>query len=265
VVRWFGTSTNISEQLQREQELRRANDDLEQFACSASHDLREPLRNVVVYSQLLKKRYCTRLEAEADEFLRYIGDGAKRMEELVWDLLVYARAGSSGDGPVELTDSQAVLEQVLENLKLSIEQSYGQVTHDPLPVALVRPRHPEQLFQNLIGNSLKYRKESESPRIHVSAARQGSSWRFSVADNGIGIAPEYYDKVFGVFKRLHSNNDRYAGTGIGLAIYHKIGERYGGRIWFESEQGAGSVFHFTLPAASAEHLAQPVSALGSPQ
>jgi light-regulated signal transduction histidine kinase (bacteriophytochrome) len=213
----------------------------------------------------LKKRYRTRLEAEADEFLRYIGVGAKRMEELVWDLLAYTRAGSSGDGPVDVTDSQAVLEQVLENLKPPIEPSHGQVTDDPLPVALIRPRHLEQLFHNLSCNSLKYRKESEPPRIHVSAGRQGSSWRFSVADNGIGIAPEYHEKVFGVFKRLHSNNDRYAGTGIGLAICHKIVERYGGRIWIESEQGVGSVFPFTLPVAPAEHLAQPVSALGSPQ
>jgi light-regulated signal transduction histidine kinase (bacteriophytochrome) len=265
VVRWFGTNTDISEQLQREQDMRRANDDLEQFAYSASHDLREPLRNVVVYSQLLKKRYGGRLEPGADEFLRYIGDGAKRMEELVSDLLAYTRAGSAGDGPVELTDSRAVLQQVLENLKQAIEESHGKVTYDPLPVALVRPRHLEQLFQNLISNSLKYRKESESPRIHIRAVRQGSSWRFSVADNGFGIAPEYHDKVFGVFKRLHSNNDRYAGTGIGLAICQKIVERYSGRIWIESEQGAGSVFHLTLPVASAEHLAQPVSALGSAQ
>jgi light-regulated signal transduction histidine kinase (bacteriophytochrome) len=263
VVRWFGTSTDISEQLRREQELRRANDDLEQFAYSASHDLREPLRNVVVYSQLLKKRYGGRLEPQADEFLRYIGNGAKRMEELVSDLLAYTRAGSSADGPVELTDSQAVLQQVLENLKQAIEESHGQVAHDPMPVTLVRPRHLEQLFQNLISNSLKYHKESEFPRIHISAARQGSSWRFSVTDNGIGIAPEYHDKIFGVFKRLHSSNDRYAGTGIGLAICQKIVERYGGRIWIASEQGVGSVFYFTLPAASAEYGAQPVSALGS--
>lgn len=264
VVRWFGTSTDSSEQLQREQELRRANDDLEQFAYPASHDLQEPLRNVVVYSQLLKKRYRTRLEAGGRRISGlYRGWRKADGGACLRPARLYAR-GVSGDGPVELTDSQAMLEQVLENLKLSIEQSHPQVTHDPLPVALVRPRHLEQLFQNLIGNSVKYRQESESPGIHVSAARQGSSWRFSVADNGIGIAPEYHDIVFGPFKRLHRNNSRFAGTGIGLAICHKIVERYG-RIGIESEQGAGSVFHFTLPVASEEHLAQPVSALGSPQ
>jgi PAS domain S-box-containing protein len=263
VVRWFGTNTDISEQQQREQELQRANEDLEQFAYSASHDLQEPLRNVAVYSQLLKKRYGGALDREANEFLRYIGEGAKRMTELVSDLLAYTRAGSSADGPVEPTDSQAVLEQVLENLAQAIAESHGQVTHDRLPIVLVRPGHLQQLFQNLISNALKYRKEKEAPRVHVKAARQGSIWRFSIADNGIGIAPEYHDKVFGVFKRLHSNNEKYAGTGIGLAICQKIVERYGGRIWIESESGAGSVFHFTLPAASAEHLTEPVSARGS--
>ena len=265
MVRWFGTSTDISEQQQREHELQRANDVLEQFAYSASHDLQEPLRNVAVYSQFLKKRYGGRLDLdrEADEFLRYIADGAKRMGELVTDLLAYTQAGSSGEGPVEPTDSEAVLEQVLKNLVQAISESHGQVTHDPLPMVLIRPGHLHQLFQNLISNALKYRRDSEAPRVHVIAARHGSVWRFSVADNGIGIAPEYHDRVFGVFKRLHSNNERYAGTGIGLAICQKIVERYGGRIWIESDHGAGSIFHFTIPAVSAERLTEPVGARGS--
>lgn len=263
VVRWFGTNTDISEQQQREHELQRANEDLEQFAYSASHDLQEPLRNVAVYSQLLKKRYGGVLGREADEFLRYIAEGSKRMAELLSDLLAYSRAGSSADGPVEPTDSEAVLDQVLKNLAPAIAESHGQVTYERLPVVLVRPGHLQQLFQNLISNALKYRKEEEAPRVQIRASRRGSVWRFSLADNGIGIPPEYHDKVFGVFKRLHSNNQKYAGTGIGLAICQKIVERYDGRIWIESESGAGSVFHFTLPAALVERLPEPVGARGS--
>ena len=184
------------------------------------------------------------------------------MTELVSDLLAYSRAGSD-NGPVEPTDSEAVVEQVLKNLAQAIAESHGQVTHDRLPVVLVRPSHLQQLFQNLISNALKYRKEKEAPRVHMTAVREGSAWRFSVADNGIGIAPEYHDKVFGVFKRLHSNNEKYAGTGIGLAICQKIVERYGGRIWIESQSGAGAVFHFTLPAVSAEYRTEPVGARGT--
>jgi PAS domain S-box-containing protein len=257
VVRWFGTNTDISDQQQREHDLQRANEDLEQFAYSASHDLQEPLRNVAVYSQLLKKRYGGALDREADEFLRYIAEGSKRMSELLSDLLVYSRAGSSDDGPIEPTESEAILEKVLENLAQAIAESRGQVTYDRLPVVLVRPGHLQQLFQNLISNALKYRKEEEAPRVQIRAVQQGSIWRFSIADNGIGIAPEYHEKVFGVFKRLHSHNEKYAGTGIGLALCQKIVERYGGRIWIESENGAGTVFHFTVPA-SAERVTEPV-------
>lgn len=257
---WIGFIVDLTAQKSLERELRssnqqlmRANQDLEQFAYSASHDLREPLRNVTIYSEILTRRYSGRLDDQADKFLQIILDGTHRMSNLITDLLEYTRSGSLTDERIEPVDAEAVLGQVRKNLAGVIEENQASVTHDTLPVVLVRPIHMQQLLQNLIGNSIKYRKDSEPPRVHVTAARQGDFWRFAVTDNGVGIAPEYHDKIFGLFKRLHSNNQKYSGTGIGLALCHRIVERYNGSIWVDSAPGVGSTFHFTLPVSGAGH------------
>jgi signal transduction histidine kinase len=228
-------------------DLRRANADLEQFAYSASHDLQEPIRNVAVYSELFQKRYAGKLDSQAEQFLRFMVEGAHRMGYLVSVLLAYTQAARLDDEAPNSVDAAAVLEQVLDSLKRSIEESGAVVTHDSLPVVTVRETHLQQVLQNLIGNAIKYRKESELPRIHVAAVKENGHWCFSISDNGIGIAPEYHTQVFGLFKRLHGRNGTYGGTGIGLAICQKIVERYGGRIWLEAEPGMGAVFYFTLP------------------
>jgi signal transduction histidine kinase len=228
-------------------ELRRANEDLEQFAFSASHDLREPLRTIAVYSQLLEQHCGPALDEEARSFIQYAVSGAKRMEALIKDLLSYVQATRAVGGEVSDVDSFAVLEQTLSNLQASIEESGAVISVDRLPVVRVQTVHLEQLFQNLIGNAIKYRG-TEPPRIEISARREGIRWKFYVKDNGIGIDPRYAKQVFGIFKRLH-NSDSYSGTGIGLAICQKIVERYGGRIWVDSDLGTGATFYFTLPGA----------------
>ena len=233
---------NVTARRRAEEELRRANADLQQFAYAASHDLQEPLRNVSVYAQLLERRCGARLDQETGQYLRYVVEGA-----LVSDLLAYTRAGSEDDSPEQLTDCGVVLEEVMSGLASAVKESGAELIREPLPTVYVRRGHLQQVLQNLISNALKYRKESEPPRIHVRAEPGEGIWRFSIADNGIGIAPEYHETIFGVFKRLHSSGRKYAGTGIGLAICQKIVERYGGRIWVESAPGRGSVFYFTLP------------------
>ena len=246
VVKWFGTCTDIDVQKNTENELRRANSDLEQFAYSASHDLKEPLRNVSIYSELLARRHGGGLNPEALEFLGYLKDGALRMESLIHDLLVYTEVTVTGLANAE-ADSQAALNTALANLSAAITHSQARVTCNPLPNLPVQGLHIQQLLQNLVGNAIKYRLPNESPEVHVKAERQNDSWLFSVRDNGIGIDPEYKERVFGLFKRLHTEHE-YSGTGLGLAICQKIVERYQGRIWVESELGKGSTFYFTLPA-----------------
>ncbi|HXR77019.1 MAG TPA: PAS domain S-box protein [Bryobacteraceae bacterium] len=245
VVKWFGTCTDIDEQKRVEDQLRRANRDLEQFAFSASHDLQEPLRSVKIYSELLAKRHSDKLDSDALTFLTFLRNGATRMETLVCDLLSYTQA-TTFDGPDELVDAREVLKTTLENLRGAIEDSSAEITADPLPSLPVARTHLQQLFQNLIGNAIKYRSPERPPAIHLRAERQNEYWIFSVTDNGIGIDPEYKEKIFGLFKRLHSS-DEYSGTGIGLAICQRIVDRYQGRIWVESELGRGSTFRFTLP------------------
>jgi PAS domain S-box-containing protein len=228
----------------RSEELARSNRDLEQFAYVASHDLQEPLRMVTSYVQLLARRYIGKLDSDADDFIRFAVDGAIRMWKLINDLLTYSRVGTRGK-ELEPTDCEMVLNQSLSNLKVAIEDNGAVVTHDPLPT--VTGDNPElvELFQNLIGNAIKFRGD-EPPRVHVSASRNGNEWTFSVRDNGIGIAPEYAERIFVIFQRLHSREE-YPGTGIGLAISQKIVERHGGRIWMESEPEKGTTFYFTLP------------------
>ena len=225
--------------------LKRANADLEQFAYSATHDLQEPLRTVKAYCQLLERRFQGRLGPEADEIIAYCVEGARRMELLINDLLAYTRASGASDEVQQTADLNLAFDAALLNLSAAIVQSGASITHDPLPALKIGATHSQQILQNLIGNAIKYRSE-EPPRIHVSAVEQDGTWVFSVQDNGIGIAPQYKERVFGLFKRLHSSA-KYSGTGMGLAICKKLVERYGGRIWVESEEGRGATFFFTIP------------------
>jgi PAS domain S-box-containing protein len=247
--RLFSESEGGKQALQRSNEgLRRANADLEQFAYSASHDLKEPLRMVAIYSQMLQRKYHQSLDNQADEYLSYMVQGAQRMDMLVRDLLEYTQAVTLTEvGTTEPVDASAVLQQALINLKGAITESSASVSAPTnLPRILVRDAHLLQLFQNMIGNAIKYRAHAP-PQVTVTADRDGLMWRLCIHDNGIGIAPQYVDQVFGIFRRLHAA-DKYTGTGIGLAICQKIVTRYGGRIWAESKgEGKGTTFCFTLP------------------
>ena len=200
---------------------------------------------VASYTQLLAKRYTGRLDSEADEFIAYAVDGSNRMQALIHDLLAYSRAGANGKAYQEISSEKALLE-ALSNLRVSIQESGAVVTHDSLPAITTDDAQLVQVFQNLVGNAIKYRR-AEVPRVHVSAAKNaGQEWNFSVQDNGLGIDPQYFDRIFVLFQRLHGREE-FKGTGIGLAICKKIVERLGGRIWVESEPEKGSTFYFALP------------------
>lgn len=232
-------------------ELERSNKELQQFAYVASHDLQEPLRMVSSYLQLLELRYKDQLDSDAHEFITFAVEGATRMHELIQGLLAYSRVGTHG-APLERSDAQAALSLILDNLQLAIEESGAVVTHDPLPEVMADPVQLGQLFQNLIGNAIKFRGK-EAPRIHVGVERTecddgNAPWLFSVRDNGIGIDPRYGERIFIIFQRLHAR-DEYPGTGIGLALCKRIVERHGGHIWVESQPEQGSTFYFTLPPA----------------
>jgi PAS domain S-box-containing protein len=243
---------DITDRERQEQALREANEaltrsnaDLQQFAYSASHDLQEPLRMVSTYSEMLLQEFGDKLGADGAEYIGYTRQGAIRMEHLLRDLRAYTVASTSGQEPTEFIDAAAVLDKALADLQTAINETGASIIAAPLPHVRLHEFQLEQLFQNLIGNAIRYRSNS-SPEIYIGATPQGSEWLFSVKDNGIGISPQYKEQVFELFKRLHSAA-QYPGTGLGLAICKRIIERAGGRIWVESELGRGSTFFFTLP------------------
>jgi PAS domain S-box-containing protein len=226
------------------EELKRSNAELEQFAYVASHDLQEPLRMVASYAQLLGRRYEAKLDGDAREFMAYIVDGASRMKQLIEDLLAYSRVGTKG-AEFKRVNAEDALKRALFNLRVAIQEAGAVVTNDPLPALSGDEVQLGQLLQNLMSNALKFRSDSV-PRIHIGVTESAKEYTFEVRDNGIGIEPQYYERIFMVFQRLH-NKGEYPGTGIGLAICKKVVERHGGRIWVESRPGAGSSFYFTLP------------------
>jgi len=229
----------------RASELVRSNTELERFAYIASHDLQEPMRSVSNFAQLLRRRYKGKLDSDADEFIDFITQGVERMKKLIEDLLAYSRVGSQG-AALEPTRSGDVLGRVLEDMRARIESSGAIITHDAMPVVRADATQLGQVFQNLIANAVKFRGEGRTPKVHISAMKSGNECEFGVKDNGIGISPEYFERIFQIFQRLHTIEE-YAGTGIGLAICKRIVERHGGRIWVESAPGAGSTFKFTIP------------------
>ena len=230
---------------ERSKELQRSNDELEQFAYVASHDLQEPLRMVASYTELFAERYKGKLDDKADKYIDYAIDGAKRMQQLVQDLLAYSRVGTQGRTPAPV-DSEFVVRNVLHSLKVAIEESRAKIVCDKLPAVRADELQFAQIFQNLIGNALKFHGD-RVPHIRISAEQNDGKCRFSVKDDGIGIDEQYAERVFQMFQRLHERG-KYDGSGIGLAIAKKIVERHGGSIWFDSELGKGSTFYFTMPA-----------------
>ena len=229
--------------LHKMEELNRSNEELGQFAYIASHDLQEPLRMVASYTQLLARRYKGKLDSDADEFISFAVDGASRMQRLIQDLLAFSRVSSKGQDLQE-TSSEQSLERALLNLRGAIEESHALVTHDPLPKVMADETQLIQLFQNLVANGIKYQNPG-IPKVHISAENGGEKWIFSVKDNGLGIDPRYFEKIFGMFQRLHKREE-FAGTGIGLAICKKIVDRHGGSISVDSQPGHGATFSFAL-------------------
>jgi PAS domain S-box-containing protein len=247
ILRDMTTQRRGEEQLRKTiEDLQRSNDDLERFAYISSHDLQEPIRAIVSFTQLLERRYKGRLDPDADEYIRYLVSGGKRMQQLVQDLLEFSRVNTTG-AEFRPTDTTAIVEDALAVLHSKAQENGAAITYDPLPRVIADATQLRQVFSNLICNAIKYRKPDVPPEIHISAQRQEDMVQFSVADNGIGIEPQYFDRIFVIFQRLHGM-DQYEGTGIGLAIVKRIIDRHGGRIWVESEPGKGSTFHFTIPA-----------------
>jgi PAS domain S-box-containing protein len=248
----FGMVSDISERRKAADDLKRVNEELrrsyveiEQFAHVASHDLQEPLRMVTGYLQLIERRYAPHLDDDGKEFIGFAVDGAKRMKALIRDLLEFFRVGTN-PANLRAVAGDFILQNALDNLKTAIEESGAQITADPLPTIVGDPVLLAQVFQNLIANAIKFRKDA-APAIHVCACRQANDWIFSVRDTGIGIEPRHLDRIFRIFERLHTAED-YSGSGIGLAITKKVVERHGGRIWVESQPGKGSTFYFSISA-----------------
>ncbi len=230
---------------QKVEELARSNADLEQFAYVASHDLQEPLRMVSAYTQLLAERYRGKLDDQADKYIHYAVDGAARMQSLIQDLLAFSRVGRQ-ETAVKSADCNQIVDRAVDNLRAAILESSAVVSHGPLPLVMANGSQLQQVFQNLIGNALKF-KGSQAPLIQISAKKEGTEWIFTVADNGIGISGEHAESVFVIFNRLHTRTE-YPGNGIGLSICKKIVERHGGKIQALHRDGGGTLFKFTLPA-----------------
>jgi PAS domain S-box-containing protein len=255
IYRMIGTATDISDRKtaelelqQQKQDLARSNDELQQFAYVASHDLQEPLRMISSYLELLERRYKGQLDPKADQFIAYAVDGAARMQILINDLLKYSRVGSRGQ-LLEQVDCEVILQNVLRNLQVAIAENKAVITHDALPQVNADITQLTQLFQNLIGNAIKFHGE-DPPNIYIGIEHRNDKWLFSVCDNGIGIESQYVDRIFVIFQRLHNRTD-YPGTGMGLAICKKIVERHSGNLWVESTPKQGSTFYFTLPVLGA--------------
>jgi len=236
---------DITKGKRAEAEILRANRDLEHFAFAASHDLQEPLRTITIYSELLGTRHAGKLDEQAIEYLHYVRNAATRMGTLVSDLLSYAQVSKLEESE-ELTDANEALARAIECLSHTIAENEARVSSESLPAVTMHRTHLQQLFQNLVGNALKYRKKDLAPEVHISAEQQAGRWIFTVRDNGIGISQQYKEYVFGIFKRLHTSSE-YAGTGIGLATCRRIVDQYQGEIWVESEPGEGSIFRFAIP------------------
>jgi PAS domain S-box-containing protein len=238
---------DIAPRNQVEAELRRSNEELERFAYVVSHDLQEPLRTVSSYVQLLSRRYGSQLDADAVDFIDFAVGGVRRMQQLIADLLTFSRVGTRG-APLVPTGMQGVFENTLASLRAALDESNATVTADPLPTVVADAGQLAQLLTNLLGNALKFRGD-QPPFVHVGAQRAGRMWTITVQDNGIGIDPEYFERIFVIFQRLHGREE-YPGTGVGLAICKRIVERHGGRIWVESTPAHGARFSFTLPAVA---------------
>jgi signal transduction histidine kinase len=255
LVLWIGRRVDHQEEeriagqellAKRSEQLTRSNSELEQFAYIASHDLQEPLRMIASYLELLERRYKGRLDDDADEFIGFAVDGAKRLQILIHDLLAYSKVGIQAPPP-EMVNAEVVLDQAIQDMGISIHESNARVSHGPLPTVTGDRAQLGQVFRNLLGNALKFHSDLV-PEVHVSASRDGEAWRFAVRDNGIGIEPQHFERAFRMFQRLHTREE-YPGTGIGLAVCKKIVERHGGKMWVESNSGEGSRFFFTLPVA----------------
>jgi PAS domain S-box-containing protein len=254
VVRVYGFVQDITEQKRAEQErerlipeLQRSNNELQQFAYVASHDLQEPLRTVASFSELLAQRYKGKLDATADRYISFIVDGANRMSLLINDLLAFSRVGTRSSLPQRVS-MEAVVDRALADLRRAVRESGTAVTRERLPEVVGDETRLKQLMQNLLANAIKFRKKDQRPEIRISADRKENQWVFAVQDNGIGIEPRFFERIFTIFRRLHTREE-YAGTGVGLAICRRIVERHGGRIWVESKPGEGATFYFTLRAA----------------
>ncbi len=252
IVRIVGTHFDLTELKKTEEKLQetvhdleRSNEELDQFAYVTSHDLQEPLRTITSFTQLLKRRYKGNLDSDADEFMDYIVDATKRMQNLIKELLEYSRVISKGE-KFKLVSTKGIVKDILSDYQVTIKENNGEITCDELPEVYSDKRLLTQVFQNLIGNAIKYRKPEEPPKIHISARKEDNEYVFSISDNGIGIEPQYFNRIFMIFQRLHTI-EKYEGTGIGLAIVKKIIDRLQGRIWLESELGKGSTFYFTIP------------------
>jgi signal transduction histidine kinase len=239
----------VAERKYAEEKMRRANVDLAQFAYAVSHDLQEPLRTVTSYTQLLARNLQPHLDSDSEQFVEYIVEGNRHMAALIKDMLAYAQAGDERRQRIGLIESSKAVERAVANLNATIKDTAATIDADPLPSVIADLPQLAQVFQNLIGNALKYRRADCTPRIHIAAQARGNEWVFSVQDNGIGFPPQYAEQIFGIFKRLHK--EQYPGTGIGLAICKRIVERHHGSIWATGEAGKGATFFFTVPGKAA--------------